>query len=121
MENTQAALVSLAQRRALEAQVKADEKRRWTCKNCDETHDNYNAHVEHELCGDCREAAFDEMRETKKCCRCGSDVVPFNPFAAAGASARQHGRFLVCCTCGLVISKDPEDRVGGLRKEYEPR
>ena len=60
------------------------------------------------MCTACRDKAFEEARSTRRCPRDFSALKPFTPHTYG---PRQVDRFLVCTECGLVISRDPADKV----------
>ena len=75
------------------------------CVGCSGKADNYHAWVEHGLCEDCRDAAFEKARATEVCPRCGTAMY-------------KGQRFFSCPTCGLVITVDPEDHIASVSQEH---
>jgi hypothetical protein len=80
------------------------------CTGCGASHQNYHSDVAHGLCPKCRDAAFEKMRKSWVCCRCGNVIKALTP---ARADAADKGRFLACSTCGLIIPRDRKDVVRG--------
>jgi len=69
--------------------------------------------MDHGKCPECLEAALSQVRQSGKCCRCGSDVAPFR-------THREHEietRHLFCSRCGLVLFRREDDRIKGLGME----
>lgn len=88
----------------------------YKCSVCDDEHDNYHSHKQHGLCTRCRDVALESVRHTRLCCRCGQQVVPFTPVSKTPMLVRE--RFLVCTTCGLVLSRATNDRVQSIDDRY---
>ncbi|MCK9355527.1 MAG: hypothetical protein M0R22_00030 [Dehalococcoidia bacterium] len=78
------------------------------CAACEGEADNIHAYIEHGLCEECRDELLDKARLTKTCPRCTVGLLTMK-------------RYFICGTCGLVVTRDPTDRVQAIRAEYPAR
>lgn len=108
----------MSKKEKVEVEEEGEEKEigPYYCKVCGKVHDNIHSDHAHKMCYKCRNKAFQEMRDTYKCCRCQEVVVHLTPFRA---QFEDRDRFLLCPKCGLIISRDPKDIVRGSSVSHE--